>query len=70
MAMSLRQLVEFRERLKVALDVSSIVTEINDLSRNLSHLDRELDDKYQTVLHRAIDNYEQLVNEAEYHKAK
>ena len=68
MAMSLRQLVEFRERLKVALNVSRIVTEIDDLSRNLGCLDKDLDHKYQTVLHRAMDNYAELINEAEYHK--
>lgn len=67
--MTLRQLVEFREQLKVALNVSRIVNETNQLRTDLRNLDRDLDDKYQVVLDRAIDNYEKLTNEAEYYKA-
>jgi hypothetical protein len=67
--MTLRQLVEFREQLKVALNVSQIVSETNQLRSNLRNLDKDLDSKYQIVLDRAIDNYEKLTNEAEYYKA-
>lgn len=67
--MTLKQLVEFRERLKTTLDVTKIVEEITYLSRNLSYLDKNLDDKYRSVLVQSIENYEQLVNDAEYYKA-
>lgn len=59
--MSLRQLVEFRERLKVELQTDGIEQEVKALCFHLSKLDLNLDPEYKQFLDETIDHYKTVI---------
>lgn len=68
--MTLRQLVEFRERLKVELDTNGIEQAVKALCDNLNKLDKNLDAEYAVFLKDSIAHYQSLVQQAHANQAK
>jgi hypothetical protein len=65
MSMTLRQLVEFRERLRVELDTNGIEQAVKDLCNNLTKLDTDLDHEYAVFLQDSITHYQNLIKIAQ-----
>jgi hypothetical protein len=61
MPMTLKQLVEFRERLKVELSTAGIEQEVNALCFHLSKLDHNLDPEYKQFLDETIAHYKSVI---------
>lgn len=60
--MTLRQLVEFRERLRVELDTNGIEQAVAELCLNLRKLDKDLDPIYAEFLENSITHYKSLID--------